>query len=122
MNLHKPAVLICLLLAACRATTADADRPARIVAPDDSSREELRQAINEILDAEVLLSDDAFVNSSFLVIENWPPGTMANPVPQGREPGRPMTFQLVKNGDECILVRQVDGQRLKLARTQCKPE
>ena len=111
-----------LVISACQVTNADSDHTARMVDPDESSREELRATIKEVLGADVLLSDDALVNSSSLVIESWPAGTIANPVPHGRALGRPITFQLVKNGQDCVLVRQTDGRRFKLHSIQCEPE
>lgn len=111
-----------VFLSACQATTAETDHPARIVGPDESSRAELRAVVREAVGIDVLLADDALVDSSLLVIENWPAGTMANPVPQGREMGMPIVFRLVKVGADCVLVRQADKQRFRLPNIQCEPE
>ena len=108
--------------AACQTVEADYDRPARIVNPDAASRAALQAAVNEALGTEVLLADDALTESSWLAIENWPAGTMDNPVPQGRILEKPVQFQLVRNGDDCVLIRQRDEARYPLADTECEAE
>jgi len=115
-------VLAGLACTACQTVEADYDRPARIVNPDAASRAALQAAVNEALGNEVLLADDALTESSWLAIENWPAGTMDNPVPQGRILEKPLQFQLVRNGDDCVLIRQRDGARYPLADTNCEAE
>jgi hypothetical protein len=119
---HLSLILTGLLCGACQTVNADYDQPARIVKPDAESRAAVQAAVNEALGAEVMLADDALTGSSMLTIERWPAGTMDNPVPQGRILEKPIQFKLVKNGDECILVRQQDGSRYPLADTECEAE
>ena len=59
----------------CQTYGSQGDQPARIVDPDDTSRAALQQVVNEVFGTEVLLADDAFVNSSLLTIEHTPPAT-----------------------------------------------
>ena len=119
---HLSLILAALACAACQTVEADYDRPARIVNPDAASRAALQAAVNEALGTEVMLADDALTQSSWLAIENWPAGTIDNPVPQGRILEKPIQFQLVRNGDDCMLIRQSDGARYPLADTECEAE
>ena len=73
-----------IMLTGCQTVNADYDQPARIVNPDADSRAALQATVNEALGREVMLADDALTGSSMLVIERWLPGTMEDPVPQGR--------------------------------------
>ena len=107
---------------ACQTVAADYDRPARIVDPDAASRAALQAAVNEALGTEVMLAESALTDSSLLTIENWPAGSMSNRVPQGRVLDMPIRFQLVKNGDDCFLIKQQDGARYLLADTECEAE
>lgn len=111
-----------IMLTGCQTVNADYDQPARIANPDAESRAALQAAVNEALGTEVLLADDALTDSSMLVIERWPAGTMENPVPEGRILDKPIQFQLVRNGADCILIRKFDGARYPLSSTDCEAE
>ncbi len=78
--------------------------------------------VNEALGTEVMLADTALTDSSLLLIERWPPGTMDNPVPQGRILEKPIRFRLVINGLDCVLIDQRDGARYLLENTTCEAE
>lgn len=106
----------------CQTVDADYDRPARIVNADAGSIAALQAAVNEALGTEVMLADDALTGSSLLTIERWPIGTIDNPVPQGRILEKPIRFQLVRNGAQCVLVKQSDGSRYVLSNTDCEAE
>lgn len=111
-----------IMLTGCQTVNADYDQPARIVNPDADSRAALQATVNEAFGREVLLADDALTDSSMLVIERWMPGTIEDPVPQGRILEKPVQFQLVRNGDDCVLVRKSDGARYVLSDTDCEAE
>ncbi len=111
-----------LLVSGCQTVDTEGDRPARIVDANADSRAELQAAINDALGVEVMLRDDALVDSSLLTIERRPTGTMDNPVPQGRILEKPIQFRLVINGADCVLVDQRDGARRVLPNTSCKAE
>ena len=111
-----------LMLSGCQTVDADLDRPARIVNADADSRAALQAVVNEALGTEVMLADTALTDSSLLTIERWPAGTMDNPVPQGRILEKPIQFQLVRNGDDCVLVKKSDGSRYLLSDTDCEAE
>ena len=113
---------LCLMLTACQTVNADYDQPARIVNPDADSRAALQAAVNEAIGREVMLADDALTDSSMLVIERWMPGTLEDPAPQGWILEKPVQFQLVRNGEDCFLLRKSDGARYVLSNTDCEAE
>jgi hypothetical protein len=117
-----PVALALIGIAACQTVASGEDVPARIVAPTEVSRAELQYNVNSALRTEVLLADDALVESSVLTIERNQPGTMQNPLPQGRVMETPIQFRLVKRGDDCILVDQRDQTRYLLESTNCVAE
>ena len=106
----------------CQSLATDHDRPALIINSDTASRAALQSTVDTALGVHVALSDSALTDSSLLTIENRPTPTMENPVPQGRDMQMPIQFRLVKNGDECVLVRQQGRSRHVLPDTTCIPE
>ena len=124
MKILRPlsVTVVWLLSSGCQTVDTNNDRPARIVNPDAGSRAALQAAVNEALGTEVMLADTAFTDSSMLVAERWPTGTMDNPVPQGRILEKPVQFRLVINGSDCILVDGRDGRRYVLENTTCMAE
>jgi len=114
--------LLWFMLTGCQTVDTDLDRPARIVNADADSRAVLQSAVNEALGREVMLADDALADTSLRTIEHWPTGTMDNPVPEGRKLDKPILFQLVRNGDDCVLVKKSDGARYPLGNTNCEAE
>lgn len=109
-------------LAACQTIEANSDIAAVIDTPTDAGRAELQAVVNAALHTQVLLAPDALTKSSVLVIEHTPPRTMDNPVPMGRDPGRPLRFRLVVNESQCILVDERNQQRHELSNISCRPE
>ena len=105
----------------CQTYGSQGDQPARIVDPDDASRAALQQIVNEVFGTEVLLADDAFVNSSVLTIEHTPPSTLDNPNPQGRVMQGPYRLRLVINGSDCVVIDERDDSRHPLVETNCEP-
>jgi hypothetical protein len=110
------------MLTGCQTVDTVPDRPARIVNADADSRAALKAALNEALGTEDLLAEDALEDGSLLTIERWPAGTMENPVPMGRDMGKPIQFRLVLNQEACILIDQRDGTRHVLNDTACVAE
>ncbi len=121
---YRTAIISCcaLLALGCKTIGDDQERPALIVEADDASRADLQQVVNTIVGAEVMLSPTAFSERSVLVIENWPRGTMQNPVPQGRTMEAPVRLQLVTNGGGCLLIDSRDGSRHPLRNVNCVAE
>ena len=69
-----------------------------------------------------MLADDALTGSSLLPVERRATGTMADPVPDGLILEKPILLQLVKNGEDCILIKTSDGARYPLSNTDCELE
>jgi len=82
----------------------------------------LQQALKTEIGSDVTLADNALTDNSLLTLENRPPQSMANPNPQGRIMEMPIQFQLVKNGNDCILIDQRDRSRQVLSNTSCEIE
>ena len=117
-----PTIGLLLLLSACQTMSADQDQAARISAATDASRAALQETVNNAMHTNVMLADDALTDSSVLAIELNPPGTMQDPVPLGRDMGKPIQFRLVLNQSDCILIDQRDGTRHVLNDTTCVAE
>lgn len=124
MQIAAPLVMIVSAfgMVGCQSMPTDHDRPARIINPDTASRTALQSTVDSALGVHVTLSDAALTDSSLLTIENRPRPTIENPVPQGRDMQMPIQFRLVKNGDDCVLIRQQDRSRHILTNTACAPE
>ena len=106
----------------CRAVATDHDRAARITNADDASRAALRRAVNDALNTNVTLADDALTESSVLIIERSPPRNMQSLPTQGRNMEAPMQFRLVINREDCVLIDQRDRSRHELEHTTCEAE
>ncbi len=116
------AIALVLVRCACVGPNIDA-RPAVIVDPDEQSRKALQDAVSESLkDADVTLEESALTNSSSLVLE--PRRLTSRESLKGESPSqeRPEHFQLLIQGQACILVHEESGARHMLADTRCRPE
>ena len=100
----------------------DYDKPARIINVDDASRSALQNAVNTAIGTNVTLADNALTDTSLLTLENRTPRSITNPNPQGRIMEMPIQFQLIKNGNDCILINQRDRSRQVLSGTSCEAE
>jgi hypothetical protein len=111
-------VSIAFLMAACAA-----ERPAHIVDATPASRAALQDAVNSAFGgADVSLAEDALMHSSRLTIDHVVRRDESGTPIMGRELGRPVVFELVKRGDQCVLVRQSDGAHWLLSDTTCAAE
>jgi hypothetical protein len=109
-------------LAACQGAAAP-PVPARLVAPDAATRAELQRAVAQALgDSDVILGEQALVDSSVLLVEHrrrmTPDGTRL----MGRELETPERFRLYREGDRCVLEHERSGHRFPLAGAECAPE
>lgn len=116
------AALAAIGVAGCRTVATDHDKAARIIDADEKSRAALQHAVNDALNTEVRLADDALTESSLLIIELSPPRGMRTMPTRGRNMGDPIQFRLVINRDDCILIDQRDRSRYLLEDTKCKAE
>ena len=121
MNARLTGLLIAAALHAggCQTVGPEHEIPARIINPDDASREALQDAVNKIMARNVTIPDTALTTSSYLTIENRPQPTMENPVPMGRDYQRPVTLRLVIDDTECVLVDERNSARYLLRNTRC---
>jgi hypothetical protein len=94
--------------------------PAVIVRPTAASRAALARAVSAALDGvKVTLADDALTRESVLVLEHTPRRDPYGRPLSGRDLGMPERFQLLKRGDQCVLVHERTGRRTTLLATSC---
>ena len=112
--------LAVVLIAACHSTGAAGDRPALIVDPDDASRTALEKTLSGLFGGHpVRLADDALTKSSQLTLEITPRHNLDGKSSPGRVVEPPYRFELVKHGEDCILIDMRDGKRYSLENTSC---
>ena len=89
--------------------------PARLVAPSDAARAELRAVVASALgQADVRLAEDALQHDGVLLLERTPrTDPMGHRMP-GRDLGAPSRFQLFIADDRCLLL-QAAGVLLQAA-------
>lgn len=117
-----PALFLTFALSACALPDIEAE-PAVIVDPDAQSRAALTRAVAESLDdAEISLAADALTDSSKLVLERRRPTSRESLEGESPSLDRPEEFQLLIQGEACILVHEESGARHMLADTSCRPE
>lgn len=108
-------------LAACHIVVDPPAQPAAVlIAPDSATRAELVDAVSRELHAAspVRLADDAFVNSSELIIDRDMPRDAAGLPLEGRVRGRPEHFWLRLVGQRCTLVHE-GGASVTLQTAHC---
>ncbi len=109
-----------LIATGCRTVSAQTDVPAVIVNPNAQSKAALTKAVSDALHgAPVRVADDALTKTDVLIIEREHPRDPAGHPLDGREREMPEHFQLVKSGDQCILVHRRSEQRFPLAGVAC---
>ena len=122
MNEYLLIAALAVGVTGCRTVATEHDRAARIVNADDNSRAALQRAVNDALNTNVTLEDNALTESSLLIIERSPQRSMQNLPTQGRNMDVPIQFRLVINRDDCILIDQRDRSRYLLEDTTCEAE
>ncbi len=111
---------VALAVVACRTVPPRRDVPAVIANPTPQSRAALAAAVSEALNgAKVTLADDALTRTDALIIEREQPRDPSGRPLDGRERGMPEHFQLVKSGDQCILIHRRTERRFPLAGVAC---
>ena len=106
------------LVAGCVRTQLHAEAPA-VLAGDSASLAVLQSTLDRALGMTVTLAADALTRDSTLVIE---PAALRSGGQRldGRETRAPETFQLVRSGASCVLVRASTGVRLSLPGARCR--
>jgi len=124
MALKPGAVIagVAFTVVGCQTLASGEDMSARITNPTDHSRAALQNAVNDALNTDVALADDALTDSSVLTIERDPSRSMQGPPAQGRNMDTPIQFRLVLNGSDCVLIDQRDNSRYLLEKTTCAAE
>lgn len=108
-----------VLLSACVSVTAR-DEPALIVDANRESHDEIVRAVSAALGvASVTIADDALTKDNVLFIERARARDLGAQQPDGRSLEKPEQFQLVKHGDECVLVHSASGARSVLHQSKC---
>lgn len=94
--------------------------PAAIMESTPAGRSDIEQAVTAALGKDVLIADDALTESSVLIVERRIPRTMEGRIGSGRILDPPETFQLVLEGDQCVLVHDRTGEAYPLENTRCR--
>jgi len=115
-----------LILVACQAGAKQENakrspQAARLVEPNDKTFAKIKSVIESSLNGvQVQLASRYFVESSWLTIERTHKRNIQNKVPLGRSYEVPITFQLLKMGDECLLRKGEQENLLALKQIKCE--
>jgi len=120
-----------LLLTACQASDKqlaakntkqeNTSQAARLINPDEKSLAEIKGVIREALKgAEVKLAERIFIDSSWLSIERTHKKNIQNPHLSGRSYEMPITFQLLKIGEKCVIKKHDEERFWKLKQVKCQ--
>lgn len=117
----------CLVVQAhlCACTTPDpqADQAALLVAPDRATYADLSEVMEQAVGVPVMLADDTLVHSSQLIIERKQHRHLEQGVVMGTDlSGPPERFTLVRNGEQCLLIKASDNSRWPLKKSVCVAE
>ncbi len=110
-----------LWLAGALSATPPANAPAVITDSTPSVRADIRGAVTTALGRKALLADDALTTSSLLIIERREPRTIDGRVGRGRTLDPPETFELVLDGDRCVLLHRRTDTAYPLRSARCRP-
>ncbi|MCY3818467.1 MAG: hypothetical protein OXH52_03745 [Gammaproteobacteria bacterium] len=113
--------LASLWLAGALPATPLANAPAIIVDSTPSVRDDISQAVTTALGKKALIADDALTTSSLLIIERREPRTIDGRVGSGRIVDPPQTFQLVLDGDRCVLLHRRTDAAYPIESARCRP-
>jgi hypothetical protein len=120
MRAHWISLSAVLTLSAC-ATMAQEETPAVLVELNTQTRAEIVRAVGEALgNSDVMIANDALTRESTLFIERKPARDATGQRLSGRDYGRPERFDLVKQGDACVLVHASTQKRYVLKAVRCE--
>ena len=111
-----------LVLAGCQTVGSNDDVSALVTNPTAASRAALQRAVNDFLNMEVTIADDALTSSNMLIIERSPSRGMQSQPATGRNMDPAIQFRLVLSGTDCVLVDTRDDSRRVLENTTCVAE
>ena len=121
----RAAIPASLVAAACQSIGSDetANVAALRVESTAASTTEIRDAVEKALPGRrILLANDAFTESSLLVIERRRHERLEGVRASGAADEAPNRFRLVLDGRQCELVHLNTGKRHALTRTRCRAE
>lgn len=99
---------------------AEADRPARFAAP---AVKQLQVTVERAMGVPVMLANDSLLNTSRLIIERKPHRQLETGLVMGTDLSGPIEqFTLMRNGDQCLLVKHSDNSRWPINEVQCVVE
>ena len=108
--------------AGCVGAPAAEPVPARLVAPDDASRAELRRVLGDAIGrTDVVLAADALVTDGILLLERTPGADPSGHRLPGRDLGEPEHFRLLMVNDACVIEHRRTARRWVLANARCEP-
>ena len=87
--------------------------------PNDASRASLNAAVNNALDGNIMIADDALTDSNILIIEKGAPRTAQGRLATGRNMDMPVQFKLVMSDSTCVLIDTRNDTRYPLSETDC---
>lgn len=119
------AVIPALVVAACQGLGSEetAGVSALRVEPTPASTTEIRNTVERALSGRrILLANDAFTESSLLVIERRRHERLEGVRSSGVADEAPHRFRLVLDDEQCELVHLNSGKRHALTRTRCRAE
>ncbi len=120
MRAHWILLSAVLTLSAC-ASMAQEETPAVLVDSNAETRAEIVRAVGEALgNSDVLIANDALTRESALFIERKPARDATGQRLSGRDYGRPERFDLVKQGNACVLVHSSTQKRYELKGLRCE--
>lgn len=114
--------MVLVAVAGCASGGARLETAAYVTHPTPQSHLAISQAVSNTFGGiQVTIADDALTGDGVLMIDRArlhdPNGTLVD----GRNPGLPERFHLVKSGEDCILVHDRTNRRTRLAGTECAP-
>ena len=99
------AIILVISLLGCQGVLLTDAKPAQLAESTETVREQLKKIISQETGiSQIRISDNALMNSSFLIIERTTRQTISNPDLNGRELLLPYRFQLLIKGEQCFLV------------------
>lgn len=115
-----PGIGLLMLVSACASPDQSRDQAARLTAPGG---EVLQQAVEAAMGVPVMLADDTLLNSSQLIIERRQRRQLDQGLLMGTDLTGPVEqFTLVRNGEECLLIKRSDKSRWPLRSLHCVAE
>jgi hypothetical protein len=108
-------------LPASHASPPERGAPAVITHPNAASRADLERAVSRALHgAPVRLADDALTRNNLLIVDRAQARDVRGLPLNGREPGRPQHFRLLRHNSKCVLLHVETGKAHVLGHTSCR--